>query len=405
MEESQSNQQSRKDSYYRPRGNRNSYRRNDYRPRNDGPKASEGKQEQVQPENEKIVNNNAEKKEEKAVAPTPAKKNAMNQVPECVICTDPIKCFALGRCNHRQVCSICAIRRRKLYTEYDCPVCRSILDVTILTRDKQKPFEEFDLREMKCHYDGKFFFTLEDSDFEKISKLWDIKCKQCGNKHFSNIEELEKHLENKHHVQFCKLCVEYRKVFLQEQKTYNQNELNLHLTSVDSETRVKHEVCEFCLKPFYDTDSFYHHIQHSCRHGDPNTSYANRDEAIREQIASVNASSNRPILPTTASWGRSNSQRRFDQNFPELGTSSQATPNPSTSPGNAWGSQPSLRNSSETVPSQSSQTNSQNQNTPNMSGNQNQSNSWSRISQQNGRRNNSEPVVLHIGGLPTGRPK
>lgn len=37
---------------------------------------------------------------------------------------EKIKFYGLGECNHRVICSECILRRRILYNQFECPVCR-----------------------------------------------------------------------------------------------------------------------------------------------------------------------------------------------------------------------------------------------------------------------------------------
>lgn len=46
---------------------------------------------------------------------------------ECFICYQPIQFCALGQCNHRGVCSYCAVRSRKLFKENKCSICKVCL--------------------------------------------------------------------------------------------------------------------------------------------------------------------------------------------------------------------------------------------------------------------------------------
>jgi hypothetical protein len=52
--------------------------------------------------------------------PGVASKNA----PECLICCEKIVYFAVGECNHAEVCALCSIRMRKLYDDRDCCMCK-----------------------------------------------------------------------------------------------------------------------------------------------------------------------------------------------------------------------------------------------------------------------------------------
>ena len=42
----------------------------------------------------------------------------------CLICCDPIKLFSVGVCNHRSICYMCSLRRRELYKQLECCLCK-----------------------------------------------------------------------------------------------------------------------------------------------------------------------------------------------------------------------------------------------------------------------------------------
>ncbi len=41
----------------------------------------------------------------------------------CVVCCDAIEFYGLGKCNHRETCALCSLRRRVLYGDNKCPIC------------------------------------------------------------------------------------------------------------------------------------------------------------------------------------------------------------------------------------------------------------------------------------------
>lgn len=42
----------------------------------------------------------------------------------CLICCEPIKEYAVGQCNHRDLCAMCTLKRRDLYKELNCCICK-----------------------------------------------------------------------------------------------------------------------------------------------------------------------------------------------------------------------------------------------------------------------------------------
>ena len=44
--------------------------------------------------------------------------------------------FALGVCDHRDVCHTCTLRTRLIMEDEQCPICRADLDEIIITEDR-----------------------------------------------------------------------------------------------------------------------------------------------------------------------------------------------------------------------------------------------------------------------------
>ena len=102
-----------------------------------------------------------------------------------------------------------------------------------------------------------------------------------------SLRELKEHLTKAHSQKFCALCLEGRKVFLQEQKLYDAKSLKKHLLTGDADTLIKHELCKFCNKNYYDNDALYEHFHKShescklCVRQGNNQYYKNYGELVR----------------------------------------------------------------------------------------------------------------------------
>lgn len=66
--------------------------------------------------------------------------------------------------------------------------------------------------------------------------------------------------QNHNIIIFSNICLQDRKVFLQEQKLYQQKKLKEHLIYGDNDTKIKHELCQFCSIYFFDIDKLYEHL-------------------------------------------------------------------------------------------------------------------------------------------------
>ncbi|XP_052154364.1 uncharacterized protein LOC127772404 [Oryza glaberrima] len=58
-----------------------------------------------------------------------------DDVPSCVVCTEPIEWVAVGPCGHRVVCSPCAARLRSgPNPDHRCCVCRTLCSTVVITK-------------------------------------------------------------------------------------------------------------------------------------------------------------------------------------------------------------------------------------------------------------------------------
>ncbi len=56
------------------------------------------------------------------------------------------------------------------------------------------------------------------------------------------------------------VCLQDRKVFLGEQRTYSPEEMKIHLKKGDADTKVIHHYCDFCGLHLFDNDKLYEHL-------------------------------------------------------------------------------------------------------------------------------------------------
>lgn len=43
----------------------------------------------------------------------------------CILCFNDMKYFALGKCNHKNVCHTCILRLRCIMNDKKCPICKT----------------------------------------------------------------------------------------------------------------------------------------------------------------------------------------------------------------------------------------------------------------------------------------
>lgn len=66
----------------------------------------------------------------------------------CLTCCEPVTYFALGPCNHRDLCDKCSLRMRECYKDNSCPLCKNAIEQVIYTRDEHKKYEEYAVQHM-----------------------------------------------------------------------------------------------------------------------------------------------------------------------------------------------------------------------------------------------------------------
>jgi hypothetical protein len=183
----------------------------------------------------------------------------------CLICCEPIRFYAVGSCNHREVCAMCTLRLRQLYKENECCICKTPLNAVIFTTDGERNYEKFNTSALI--FDPALSTYFEDeAHHRQIKRLWEFECPSCETPPFKTLDQLRKHVKKEHALLYCDLCLADRKVFLSEQALYTKKDLERHMVEWDGgvaeQTRLKgHPLCEFCNNRFYGNDQLYEHLQ------------------------------------------------------------------------------------------------------------------------------------------------
>jgi hypothetical protein len=193
---------------------------------------------------------------------TGGKSETTTTLPSCIICCEPIVFFAVGDCNHREVCSLCSLRLRELYAENGCPICKKPLTYVIYTRDGSKKFEEYDTKTLI--YDDSLRVYFDSAEYHaEVKKLWLLQCPLCPphvTPPFSSFSKLQRHTQQTHGLVYCYVCIKYRKVFLHEQKLYPRSELSKHRLEGDPELKLPpHSYCEYCKTWLFSDDELFLH--------------------------------------------------------------------------------------------------------------------------------------------------
>lgn len=131
------------------------------------------------------------------------------------------------------------------------------------------------------YHEGTQAYFDDFEEYKIIKAMCRLSCGACdkleaGGKRNSkrrrkikSVEQLKDHLFQQHELFLCSLCLEYKKVFISEQKLYSRVQLRQHTrygdTEVDGSKNERcgfsgHPLCEFCQKPFYGDNELYFHM-------------------------------------------------------------------------------------------------------------------------------------------------
>jgi hypothetical protein len=67
----------------------------------------------------------------------------------CLVCMDPIDIFALGECNHRNICGRCSLKQRMFHKDLQCMMCKAALATVIYTTEARRPYAAFDCASLR----------------------------------------------------------------------------------------------------------------------------------------------------------------------------------------------------------------------------------------------------------------
>ena len=140
-----------------------------------------------------------------------------------------MKFFALGKCNHKNVCHTCILRLRFILHDFKCPICKTECDDLLIAENHSYTFEKF------LNDDGFKKSLLKDNEDPRIyyesakvksagQQLRQLQCLVHGcnpGYQFHTLEALKQHLEREHQKTFCKICLKGRLVFIREHRLYH----------------------------------------------------------------------------------------------------------------------------------------------------------------------------------------
>ena len=198
----------------------------------------------------------------------------------CLICAEPLSFVSVYQCGHSDVCALCTLRLRLVVGDKRCCACREESENVLVTRQQgcftSKFPSSFPSASRALSTGGQFQLIpldqardvyFDDEEYRnEINLKTSLACQVC-NEEFKNLKALKSHLKEKHKLFMCAVCLEGRRVFVQEQVLYTRQELDRHYKRGDTKGPMAeagfkgHPTCQFCNKSFYSDQELYSHMQ------------------------------------------------------------------------------------------------------------------------------------------------
>uniref|UniRef100_M4BVU0 C2H2-type domain-containing protein n=1 Tax=Hyaloperonospora arabidopsidis (strain Emoy2) TaxID=559515 RepID=M4BVU0_HYAAE len=188
----------------------------------------------------------------------------------CMLCCNAIdnvsRFNTVGVCNHTGCCSICALRLRQLLGQPACVVCKTDMPRVICIAQEDESFSSFqdwgdNIGPAHVFDEPSAMFFYKHDYVTRISALRDPLCTKC-NKKLGTLTALRTHVLDVHGLQYCSICIEHKKVFIQELELFTKEELKRHNTKGQTrEGFLGHPRCDFCFQRFYSTTELYEHLR------------------------------------------------------------------------------------------------------------------------------------------------
>ncbi|RQM25306.1 hypothetical protein B5M09_000904 [Aphanomyces astaci] len=191
----------------------------------------------------------------------------------CVVCClnidNKTRFQTVGSCNHLGCCSICALRMRQLLKSKHCVMCKTEMDRVICITDDAMTFESFqdwgdNIGPSHTFDEASGMYFLKEN-YSAVQGLRSLTCsaRACPDKHsFPNIKALKQHLNTKHALSYCDICLDHKHVFLEEQELYTASALKKHKTQGNPEHGFNgHPKCNFCASSYYGNNELHEHLR------------------------------------------------------------------------------------------------------------------------------------------------
>ena len=189
----------------------------------------------------------------------------------CVVCSKESELVAVGSCDHRRVCSYCAMKSRLHYDYKKCPICLKILDLIFICEFSDKtPFVNLLKKKKEFYEDEEFdkcqiyYTTIEGKEEALHLRGFNCPLRSCKAETFENMNSLSEHLNKVHKRYYCPYCLKENKLFLSQMNIYNQKNLEDHIKYGEYEKNVMisppHPSCPFDSTTFFNDEKMFTHM-------------------------------------------------------------------------------------------------------------------------------------------------
>ncbi|CDW55921.1 Zinc finger protein 598 [Trichuris trichiura] len=186
----------------------------------------------------------------------------------CIICCDSAKYFMHGSCCH-PICLKCGLRIRFLGGSNECPVCRQEMRTCFVVNDAGTvPERATFVSEKRFEARGIEFET--PALLRMANDLLAFRCSVCPEEEneFHDFSSLRAHMQRKHELFYCEICIENILRFPSEFVYYTRELLARHrrVGTADDKSQRGHPSCSFCDVRYLDDDQLYRNRQHLVNH-------------------------------------------------------------------------------------------------------------------------------------------
>ncbi len=154
----------------------------------------------------------------------------------------PPQLFAVGTCNHRNICARCNEKQRVFFGDLKCLMCKTPLTAVVYTTHPTRSFDAFDTAQLVASPVLGGGLTHEPATRSLLERLFEVSCPLCGPTvpSFADRDALAAHATRQHGLHYCPVCLHHRPVFISEQVCFaSKAEMTGHMLKGDDKTHMK----------------------------------------------------------------------------------------------------------------------------------------------------------------------